>query len=323
VSRLIHTGHAIVDIAVTVDALPPPGEDTPATGSAITAGGAVNTLVAAVRDGLAAVHVGARGTGPFADIVRAALSDAGVRAVGPVVGDVDTGFSIVMVDASAERTFVTSVGAEARLTRQDLDRVDARAGDTVVVTGYGLSDAAEALSGWVGALPAAVRVVLDPSPVVASVDRGALSAVLARADVVTANAREARLLVGGAEAGGGGLAGAVGLAGAGGLAGAAADASALAALLRPGAAAVVRDGARGCFLSVGDGVDHIPGFAVEAVDTTGAGDAHCGVLCAALSRGDTLARAVRRANAAAAIAVSRRGPATSPTSDEIDLFLAP
>lgn len=301
-NRLIHTGHAIVDIAVTVDALPALGGDVPATGSAITAGGAVNTLVAAVRDGLPAVHVGARGTGPFADIVRAALSDAGVPALGPVVDGVDTGFSIVMVDASAERTFVTSLGAERRLARADLDLVDAEAGDTVVVTGYGLLHAPQVLSGWVGALPAGVRVVLDPSPVVASVDPGALAAVLARADVVTANAREARLVVGGA--------------------GAVADASALAALLRPGAAALVRDGARGCFLAVGGSVEHVPGFAVEAVDTTGAGDAHCGVLCAALSRGETLAHAVRRANAAAAIAVSRRGSATSPTSAEIDAFLA-
>lgn len=317
-SRLIHTGHAIVDIAVTVDALPAAGGDVPATASAITAGGAVNTLVAAVRDGLPAVHVGARGTGPFADIVRAALSGAGVPALGPIVDGVDTGFSIVMVDASAERTFVTSLGAEGRLTRQGLDLVDAEAGDTVVVTGYGLLHAPQVLSGWVGALPAVVRVVLDPSPVVASVDPGALVAVLARADVVTANAREARLVVGGA----GGAGGSGGGSGAGAGPGAAADASVLAALLRPGAAALVRDGARGCFLAVGGEVEHVPGFAVEAVDTTGAGDAHCGVLCAALSRGETLTHAVRRANAAAAIAVSRRGSATSPTSAEIDAFLA-
>jgi sugar/nucleoside kinase (ribokinase family) len=54
------------------------------------------------------------------------------------------------------------------------------------------------------------------------------------------------------------------------------------------------------------------------VDSNGAGDAHGGVVAAALSRGEGLLTAARRANAAAAIAVTRRGPATAPTAEEID-----
>jgi len=61
---------------------------------------------------------------------------------------------------------------------------------------------------------------------------------------------------------------------------------------------------------------------VEAVDTTGAGDAHCGVLAAELLRGADLATAAARANAAAAIAVTRRGPATAPTRAEVDALLS-
>ncbi|WP_431280453.1 PfkB family carbohydrate kinase [Leifsonia poae] len=66
----------------------------------------------------------------------------------------------------------------------------------------------------------------------------------------------------------------------------------------------------------------MPGFSVDAVDTNGAGDAHGGVLAAALSRGAGMLDAARRANAAAAIAVTRSGPATAPTSAEIDALLA-
>ncbi|MGO1562884.1 MAG: PfkB family carbohydrate kinase, partial [Actinomycetaceae bacterium] len=66
----------------------------------------------------------------------------------------------------------------------------------------------------------------------------------------------------------------------------------------------------------------VPGIEVEAVDTNGAGDAHTGVLCADLAAGRPLMEAVRRANVAAGIAVTRRGPATSPTAAEIDARLA-
>jgi ribokinase len=77
---------------------------------------------------------------------------------------------------------------------------------------------------------------------------------------------------------------------------------------------VLRDGPRGCVVN---GV-RVPGFPVQAVDTNGAGDAHCGVLIAELLRGSEIKAAAVRANAAAAISVTRRGPATSPGRAEID-----
>ena len=46
---------------------------------------------------------------------------------------------------------------------------------------------------------------------------------------------------------------------------------------------------------------------VQAVDSTAAGDCFCGALAVALGRGDALAEAVRFANRAAAISVTRRG----------------
>jgi len=66
----------------------------------------------------------------------------------------------------------------------------------------------------------------------------------------------------------------------------------------------------------------IPAPTVHAVDTTGAGDAHSGVFLAALADGLSAADAARRANAAAAMAVTRPGPATSPTRAELDAWLA-
>jgi sugar/nucleoside kinase (ribokinase family) len=66
----------------------------------------------------------------------------------------------------------------------------------------------------------------------------------------------------------------------------------------------------------------IPAPTVHAVDTTGAGDGHSGVFLAALADGLPAADAARRANAAAALAVTRPGPATSPTRTELDAWLA-
>jgi sugar/nucleoside kinase (ribokinase family) len=66
----------------------------------------------------------------------------------------------------------------------------------------------------------------------------------------------------------------------------------------------------------------VPGFAVDVVDTNGAGDAHSGAFIAALAAGAADTAAARRANAAAALSVTRRGPAMAPTREELARFLA-
>ena len=69
------------------------------------------------------------------------------------------------------------------------------------------------------------------------------------------------------------------------------------------------------------GASVVPGFAVQAVDSNGAGDAHAGVLLAGLSRGLGLYEAALRANAAAALAVTERGPATAPIRSRTDALV--
>jgi sugar/nucleoside kinase (ribokinase family) len=66
----------------------------------------------------------------------------------------------------------------------------------------------------------------------------------------------------------------------------------------------------------------VPGFPVAAVDSNGAGDTHTGAFIAALAAGEDAAGAARRANAAAALSVTKRGPATAPTSAELGRFLS-
>ncbi|WP_082687515.1 PfkB family carbohydrate kinase [Curtobacterium oceanosedimentum] len=303
-SRLVSVGNVVVDIVMRVDAIPEPGGDVIASASEITAGGGLNTMVAAVRDGLPVVFAGQYGTGPFGDVVRAALVDSDVEVLQPGLDDVDSGYCVALVDATTERTFVTSVGAEGRLGREDLDRIVLRSDDTVFVSGYGLAHAVNgpAIADWLTTVPDTVRVVLDPSPLVDTLPPAVLGPVIARADVVSANGREARLMAPTAA----GLPEAV---------------AAIAASAR--GTALVRDGAAGCWVAEsGRAPVLVPGFPVDAVDSNGAGDAHGGVFVAALARGASLHEAVRRANAAAALAVTRQGPATAPTAAETDAFLA-
>jgi ribokinase len=81
-------------------------------------------------------------------------------------------------------------------------------------------------------------------------------------------------------------------------------------------------GARGAFIAAAGGKQLVPGFKVKAVDTTAAGDTFNGALAVALAEGQALPDAVRFANAAAAISVTRLGAQPSaPKRREIEQML--
>jgi sugar/nucleoside kinase (ribokinase family) len=208
-----------------------------------------------------------------------------------------------MVEPGGERTFVTSPGAEAALTPTALAAVSAGSGDTIYLSGYALLHDANraALLAWLPGLPADARLVFDPGPLGAQVPAVALDHVERRADWWTGNAAEATALTGEAEP----------------------ETAARVLARRTGRQGVlVRTGSDGCWLLAGSAPVNVPGFAVQVVDTTGAGDTHTGVFVAALAAGADPGTAARQANAAAALSVTRRGPATAPTAAELAAFLA-
>ncbi len=305
-SRLISVGNVVVDILATVAALPAPGGDVVATSSGLAAGGSFNVLAAARRQGLASAYGGAHGAGPFGGLVRASLAAEDIDVLLRPVDSEDTGWDVALTDGFGERTFVTSVGAESQLTSELLASIDVGSSDAVHVSGYGLlrDPNRSSITRWLADLPAACVVLFDPGPLGDRIDPDTDAAVRARADWWSGNEAEARAATGVSdpeEAG---------------------RMLAAAASHRPGGA-VVRLGERGCLLATRNGsVQAIPGFEVTVADTNGAGDAHVGAFLAALATGATPRFAAFRANAAAALAVSRRGPATAPTAGELDGFLA-
>ena len=112
--RILSVGNVVADLLAEVPVVPRPGEDVTAASSGVSAGGAFNTLVAARRQGLEAVYGGAHGTGPFGNLVRSHLEREDIGVLQPPVPDVDTGWDVALTDAAGERTFNTTVGAEAQ-----------------------------------------------------------------------------------------------------------------------------------------------------------------------------------------------------------------
>ena len=89
-----------------------------------------------------------------------------------------------------------------------------------------------------------------------------------------------------------------------------------------GAIVVETRGAEGVRIHDPAGVEEIPPFPANVVDTTGAGDCFNGVFAAGLLEGRLLREAVRRAVVAAALSVSRAGARDGmPTREEIDTAL--
>jgi sugar/nucleoside kinase (ribokinase family) len=303
--RLLHAGPVIIDVVMAVDALPRAGEGVFASSARTLVGGGFNVIAAAARSGMEVVYAGAHGSGPNGDLARAALRSEGVAVAHAPVPDADTGFCVALVDGDAERTFVTRLGAESELSLAELRTLRPAPGDFVYTVGYSLlpGPRADDLLTWIGDLPQGVRLVLDPAPVVGGVPRQTLDRVLARVDLLSLSATEAETITGRTvpeEA-----------------------AALLVPRVRPGGVVVVRDSARGCVVAgAGDPPRRVPGFPVRAVDTNGAGDAHVGVFTAAVAGGLGPLEAARRANAASALSVTRRGPATCPTAEETDALLA-
>lgn len=303
--RLLHLGNVVIDVVLNVPELPERGGDVLAGAAESTAGGGFNVMIAAARQGLRVGYAGAYGSGPFGALARTALDQAGIEVLQRPRAGLDTGFVIAIVDAGGERTFLTSRGAEAALTVDDLAAVRAAPRDAVYLSGYGLLHPSNcrALLDWLGRLGENRTVFFDPGPLGHLIAADAADRVLRRADWWTGNAREAARMTGHQDPG-----------------------AALRALAARGAGrrgVLVRTGPDGCLLArPGAAPVRVPGFRVDVLDTNGAGDAHTGTFIAALAGGAGPAAAARMANAAAALSVTRPGPATAPTAAELASFLA-
>jgi ribokinase len=302
VPRVLVVGSANVDFTVALARLPRPGE-TVTDGTLLVARGGkgANQAVAARRLGAEVRLVACVGDDASGRDLRQALSGEGlgVEAV-RVTAEAATGTALIVVDAQGRNQIAVAPGANRALAVADVERCDADfAWAEVVVCSLEVP-----LATVRRALECARRLgaltVLNPAP---RPERGL--DFLGLADYVTPNEIEAADLAARPVAD---------------LDGAAAAAVALRAL---GAGhAVVTLGAAGALADGPGGRVHAPAFDVQVVDTTAAGDAFNGALAVALAERRPLAEALRFANAAAALACTRRGAQPSlPTRPEVERLI--
>jgi ribokinase len=272
VAVVVVVGSVNVDLVVTAERLPAPGETVAGGEFAVHQGGkGGNQAVAAARAGAAVEMVGAVGADDYGAGALAALGAEGIgTTLFQVVADAATGVALIAVDRSGANQIVVASGANHRLAHVP----PLPAGDGVVLVGFEVTDdvvteavAAARDRGW--------PVIVNPAPA-----RPLPAALRGSGAILVPNEGEAAVLGGG-------------------------DPHALAAIT--GGPVVVTLGAAGARVIDAEGVLDVPAPIVDAVDTTGAGDTLAGVLAASLAAGLPLPAAVRRAVAAASLSVTRPG----------------
>ena len=282
-------GSINIDHVYRLTRLPAAGETVTATGLSLGLGGkGANQSVAAARAGAQVHHVGAMGTGDdwvIARMIRAGIDCANVARL----ADHATGHALILVDDAAENAIVVHPGANRALSRHAVETALAGIGpaDTLLIQNE-TSLQAEAAG---QARAAGARVICSAAPF----DVAALRDVMPHVSILALNEPEAAALEQ-----------ALGTA-------------------PPVPAMLVTRGARGAEYRdlVTGRVTRQPAFAVQAVDTTGAGDCFAGWFAAALDAGLAVPQALREAAAAAAIQVTRAGAGDAmPDRAEVAAFLS-
>jgi len=318
--RVIVVGSVNVDLVIRGERLPGPGETVAGgTFERHHGGKGGNQAVAAARLGRAVLFVGAVGDDGFGSEARAALAVEGVDVSSlATLEGAATGVALILVSEHGDNLISVASGANALLLPGTIEpamaRIGIHEGDVVLVC-HELPTATVHEALRVGRL-AGARTIFNPAPA-----RGIGRAVLSAADVITPNRGELLTLAASeAERAGRSIGG-----------GAASDIPRAARALLDagkgaggvGVAVVVTLGESGAVIVTREDTIEIPSLPVEAIDSTGAGDAFNGALAASFAEGLSLEDAVRRAVAAGAIATTRVGAREGyPTRAELAAALA-
>ena len=298
-SRICVVGSANVDLTFRTPRFPRPGETL--TGSALhqgMGGKGANQAVAAARLGADVTFIACVGDDSFGEeAIRQYQVDGICTDYVRRVGGQPTGTAAIVVDDHAENCIIVIPGANAHLCEADIQRA-ARVieqSDAVVCQLETPMDAT--LEAFRIARAAGKLTVLTPAPVIELPDE-----LLSLCDLCIPNRTEIEVLVKHSVS-------------------SEQDAHAAANLLRSrgvGAVALTM-GSDGAFVVNDHHAMHIPAMKVDAVDTTGAGDAFSAALTVFLCEGFSLLEAATRASVVGAITVTGIGTHSAFPSREIVL----
>ncbi len=302
--KILVLGSLNVDLVQRVARLPAPGETLHGEGLQIFAGGkGANQACAAALLGGDVAMAGKVGSDVFGDRVTAELQNAGVDTTLVQKSACASGSAMIFVLPSGENMIVISAGANGDIpvefARKAVEHL--REGDFL------LCQLETPLAAVMAAVKTAhhkgVNTILDPAPACELHDD-----FLRCVKILTPNQTEAAMLLGAREA----------------IQNIAqAEAAARDIQSRGPKTVIVKMGAEGCVAADGGSSFVSPGFQVDVMDTTAAGDTFNGALAVALAKGETLSDGVRFANAAAALSVTKPGAIGSiPRLSEVAELLA-
>ncbi len=302
---LLVVGSANADLVIGVERRPAAGETVLGSDLAVHPGGkGANQAVAAARLGARTALLARIGDDAYGRLLLDSQRAAGVDTVGVLVGGAPTGVALITVDPSGDNSIVVSPGANGRLTPEDV-RAAAGLFHASRVVSAQLEIPLETVVEVVRSLAPGSRFVLNPSP-----PRPLPAEVLAACDPLIVNEHEAKVILGGAEAGG---------AAGGAAVGDRPEDWARVLLAKGPKSVVVTLGSQGALVASAEGVERVAAVKVDAVDTTGAGDSFTAALAWKLGAGSSLPEAAAYAARVGAVAVTRRGAQESfPTAAEVE-----
>jgi ribokinase len=270
---VIVVGSANADLVVTVDRRPGPGETVLGSDTDVLPGGkGANTAVAAAKLGARVSLLAAIGNDTHGRMLLKSLREAGVDVTEIQRSDRPTGVAYIFVTPDGENSILVSPGANSALSADDLTIPAAKVLVASLEVPLQTIEHAVAVAAERG-----IRAVVNVSP-----PAQLSEATLATLDPIVVNEHEAAELLAG-------------------------DSDPRRLLELGPRSAVITLGASGALVVEQGGVQTVEAPSVEAVDTTGAGDAFTGALAAQLAQGAELVQAARFAVKVAAISVTRRG----------------
>lgn len=301
--RVVVVGSSNFDVVVNADRPPREGENILATNLKFFPGGkGANQAVAVKRLGAEVTFIGAVGNDIIGDFLAGHLEASGIdthwlrRDAGR-----SSGCAFISIYPSGNNSIVVDPGANRTLTPKDIDRSQGAIAEADAVLTV-LEIPMETVEAVLRAGRKAGKLtVLDAGP-----PRQCSPEMLKLADIVSPNETELEALSSQSVAGRESIEGAA------------------RKLLGLGAeTVVVKMGSDGSMLVTADGSIHFPASKIKAVDPTAAGDAFTAALTVKLAAGEKIEDAIRFANLAGALAVTRLGALPSlPTREEVEAFAA-
>lgn len=287
--RIIVVGSCNTDMVIRVDHLPEPGETIIGHDFITNQGGkGANQAVAVKRLGGETAFIARLGNDDFGAKSLRLLTEEGIDTSFVRLTDgVSTGVALIPVDDKGENSIIVSSGANALLSPLDIEEAEPLFEKASILLMQLETPVPTLISAARLAKRYGAKVVLNPAPYP---KEPLPMELLELVDIITPNETEAA-----------GMSGVKVLD----------EESALKAICeiqKQGVGnVIITAGASGAYTSTEGQLVRIPSEKVEVVDTTAAGDTFCGALCVALSKGTDMVQAIRFANKAASLSVTRLG----------------